>query len=81
MVMSKMASILLSFYSVSRWWPVLGSNKSNLGAIRFLLAMHQKGIFQQFDLKGKKEIYGILGLGNLRLSLQGEVSNWIHTRI
>jgi hypothetical protein len=36
--MSKMASMMLPFYSVSRLGPVPGSNKSNLGAIRLLLA-------------------------------------------
>jgi hypothetical protein len=38
MVMTKMASMMLPFYSVSRLWTGLGSNKSNLGATSFLLA-------------------------------------------
>jgi hypothetical protein len=40
-VMSKMPSMNLPFYSVSRLSPVLGSNESNLNAIRLLAATGQ----------------------------------------
>lgn len=80
--MSKMPSMNLPFNSVCRLSPVLGSNESNLGAVGRVFATGQPGNqSKRLILQRKKERGTIVGHGNLRLGLCGEVSKWIHTGI